>query len=946
LETRQHTIATALSNTSTWIFERPEFLDWVERRNISEHKGLLWIKGKPGSGKSVVMKNTLKRTTLSQPSSAIISFFFNARGGPLEKTPLGLFRSLLHQLLQQQRHLLSKFLPTYRTKRDTLPQGWKWQEGELCEYFSSIVTTAQVPSMTIFVDALDECEEEKVRRVVSFFAKLTSSAISSGCRLNVCMSSRHYPYISVPGCLEIFMECFNTPDISRYVESELWLQSEQEVDFQKEVAGKASGVFLWVVLVVELLLQKQDEGVTVNEMRQILRSVPDELDRLFTKYFDTINAKDRRKTLNLMQWILFAERPLTPMEINCALAFSVECPPKSQKSWQESDGYLDDARIEKVLRALSKGLVEITEVNPAGSDSDSDSEDSAPERIQGSRRVQFIHESVRDFLLHRDGLQLIDPGLGQSAVGKSHDQLTKTCIGYLSIEELQADLSSDIYVKDYDERRPAASNIVKSYTKYVFWDYAVRSVFKHATKAEYQGAKQRNLAQIFHWDRQSVFHFWRYFSDCLSTIEHRNTQGLDTVFLHVVSESGLTTCVSDLLDRGVDVNIRGGKFSYALAAAASKGHEATARLLLEKGADVKARTENGETALHGAAVNGHEAIARLLLEKGADVKAQNRTGWTALHRAAINGHEAVARLLLEKRADVKAQDQTGWTALHGAAGAGHEAAARLLLEKGADVKAQDRTGGTALHWAAINGHEAVARLLLEKRADVKAQDRTGWTALHRAAVNGHETVARLLLEKGADVKAQGRTGGTALHWAAENGHEATARLLLEKGADVKAQGRTGETALHWAADNGHEATARLLLEKGADVKAQGRAGETALHRAAGAGHEATARLLLEKRADVKAQDRTGWTALHWAAENGHEATTQLLLEKGADVKAQGRTGETALHWAADNGHEAIARLLLEKGADVKAQDRAGGTALHRATISGHEAVAKLLTPFS
>ena len=93
------------------------------------------------------------------------------------------------------------------------------------------------------------------------------------------------------------------------------------------------------------------------------------------------------------------------MEINCALAFSVECPPKSQKSWQKSDGYLDAAQIEKVLRALSKGLVEITQANPGGDDS----EKFASPRIQDSRRVQFIHESVRDFLLMHDGLRLIDP---------------------------------------------------------------------------------------------------------------------------------------------------------------------------------------------------------------------------------------------------------------------------------------------------------------------------------------------------------------------------------------------------------------------------------------------------------------------------------------------------------------------------------------------------------
>lgn len=51
---------------------------------------------------------------------------------------------------------------------------------------------------------------------------------------------------------------------------------------QKEVAAKASGVFLWVVLVVASLLKKKDEGGTVKEMQRILESVPKELDKLFT----------------------------------------------------------------------------------------------------------------------------------------------------------------------------------------------------------------------------------------------------------------------------------------------------------------------------------------------------------------------------------------------------------------------------------------------------------------------------------------------------------------------------------------------------------------------------------------------------------------------------------------------------------------------------------------
>lgn len=235
------------------------------------------------------MKNTLKWAKSNhQQSSAIISFFFNARGGPLERTSVGMFRSLLHQLFQQRRHLFSSFLPKYRTKRDTLPPNWDWQEGELREYFSDIITNANVSSIIIFIDALDECEAEEIRSVVTFFAKLTSSAASSNCSLNVCLSSRHHPNISVPGCVEVYMENGNALDITKYVESQLCLESEQGTDFRQEIVSKASGVFLWVVLVVEKLHQKQDDGGSILQMRRILESTPEELGELFTKYFNTV----------------------------------------------------------------------------------------------------------------------------------------------------------------------------------------------------------------------------------------------------------------------------------------------------------------------------------------------------------------------------------------------------------------------------------------------------------------------------------------------------------------------------------------------------------------------------------------------------------------------------------------------------------------------------------
>jgi hypothetical protein len=687
METRQNTIARAISNTSTWIFERPEFLDWLGGRNLNEHKGLFWIKGKPGSGKSVMMKQMLMQLRISQSSSAIISFFFNAHGSPLEKRPLGLFRSLLHQLLRQRRHLFTSFLPKFQTKQDTLKPDWEWGEGELREYFSDVVTSAQVPSMIVFIDALDECERDsEMRRVVSFLAELASSAVLSGCRFYVCMSSRHFPQISVLGCLEITMESWNASDIFKYVQSKLCLQDTAGVDFQKDVRDKASGVFLWVVLVVSSLLKKKDEGGTVKDMRRILQSVPDELDALFTGCFRTVSGKDRQKTLKLMQWILFAERPLTPMEISCALAFSVDYPPKSQKSWQKSDHYSDDdAQIERILQILSKGLVEVKVDDNSGYGVSGNKV--VRFRIQRRHVVQFIHESVRDFLLHHNGLQIIDPSLSQHAFGKSHDALTRACISYLSIEELQASLRTEELQIDQlsskHEKREVASKAVSSYRQYIFWDYAVRSIFEHAARADSTGLDQRHLAIMFNWDGQRVFHAWRYFNHCLRVTDYRDIQGSRTVFLHIASESGLLTCVSDLLGWGIDIDIEGGRFKFALIAAASQGHEAVVRLLLEHGADIGAKGDDGRTALHEAAENGHEAVVWMLLEQGADVDAKSDDGRTALHEAAENGHEAVVRMLLEQGADVNAMNYYGWnggTVLHEAASQGHASLMKMNPE--------------------------------------------------------------------------------------------------------------------------------------------------------------------------------------------------------------------------------------------------------------------------
>jgi hypothetical protein len=45
------------------------------------------------------------------------AYFFNARGNELEKTPLGMFRLLLYQLLDQDHLLYKRFIPMFLGKQ-------------------------------------------------------------------------------------------------------------------------------------------------------------------------------------------------------------------------------------------------------------------------------------------------------------------------------------------------------------------------------------------------------------------------------------------------------------------------------------------------------------------------------------------------------------------------------------------------------------------------------------------------------------------------------------------------------------------------------------------------------------------------------------------------------------------------------------------------------------
>lgn len=167
--------------------------------------GLFWIKGNPGTGKSITMK-FLYQTLQSQLRNAkmkdklkdkmVISFFFNACGNEFEKSTLGLYQSLLFNLFQLESNLQNALDRCQRSGyHHILESGWQLQM--LKEVFEDAVALlqAQRKQLYCYVDALDECPEDDVQDMISYFEDLVSSTDSQHFR--VCFSSRHYPQISI-----------------------------------------------------------------------------------------------------------------------------------------------------------------------------------------------------------------------------------------------------------------------------------------------------------------------------------------------------------------------------------------------------------------------------------------------------------------------------------------------------------------------------------------------------------------------------------------------------------------------------------------------------------------------------------------------------------------------------------------------------------------------------
>lgn len=464
---RRSKIPAAYTKTFQWMFdEGPQstiqwtnFAAWCRNRTTNDR--LYWIAGKPGSGKSTLMRylqdNPRTRALLqvwagSRKLLVASSFFWNP-GTAIQKSRVGLLRSLLYGLLQQCPEYTAVAAPwRWRSYDIGAKQLDPWTSEELSTALHELITALSASAcLALFVDGLDEVDGDDVERaeVIDLFKQLSSLPY-----VKVCLSSR--PWLIFRDAFEggpmLLLQDLTRDDIKSYVEDMLEkdkkfhdLMSYDSISCSQlvlEIVGKAQGVFLWVFLVVRSLLQGLQKEDGISDLTRRLRIIPDDLEAYFRQMMTTIEpfywkeatrmfrlALDGGGSLEAEAYQALSLSLMTVSFLRDAGAdpdFAIHTPileiPKSQ-----AEARLISAK--RRLDACCKGFLEAHTSNDAG--------------LFLNQTVELLHRTVSDFLRASETQTILDQ------YGREQDQFdanlfkAKALVAQIKMLSIEKDFSPE-----------------------------------------------------------------------------------------------------------------------------------------------------------------------------------------------------------------------------------------------------------------------------------------------------------------------------------------------------------------------------------------------------------------------------------------------------------------------------------------------------------------------
>ncbi|KAH7187396.1 hypothetical protein DER44DRAFT_130688 [Fusarium oxysporum] len=627
--------------TGAWLLNSPVFQEW--KLGSRQH---LWLYGLAGCGKTI-LSTTILDHLLQIDTYTTLAFFFDF-SDPRKQKLENLLRSLAVQLYhtgnEAARRLDNLFTSHDNGRRQP-------DTTALSACVDTMIQTAG--KVFIIIDALDECTtREELLHWIRGLASSNAQILVTG-RPEAEFQGEIPRSFDERNCILLDKKAINA-DIRSYVNVTL----EQKPDFvdkklsqgildeiRDKIGDGAYGMFRWAACQLESLAR----CLSPKAIKAALGSLPRDLNETYYRMLHNIPSEYKSGAIRLLQFLVYAKRPLSLSETIEVLATQID---------QEPRGFDVDGRLcqkADVLR-YCPSLVIIAKVT------------NYAETVE---ELHLAHFSVKEYLLEQ----------AQFDLESASNVITRTCLTYLGdIKNNCSTIRSDF---------PMARYAAEYWTEY-------------AVSAETSEEIVRITVKFL--KDETTFQLWCHLYQ--ADLPWEDEPGPPRApRLYYTCLAGLAGAARDLTTEGADVNAQGGEYGNALQAASSEGHLEIVQILLDKGADVNAQGGYCGNSLQAASYDGNLEVVQLLLGKGADVNAQGGEYGNALQAALNGGNLEIVQLLLDKGADVNAEGGEHDNALQAALNGGNLEIVQLLLDKGADVNAQ------TLQAASHGGNPEIIQLL-------------------------------------------------------------------------------------------------------------------------------------------------------------------------------------------------------------------------------------------
>ncbi|KAJ4354592.1 uncharacterized protein N0V89_006329 [Didymosphaeria variabile] len=973
--------------TGGWLRASKTFQGWKRpaSQDATARNNCLWIKGVPGSGKSVFSASTAKQ--LHDDGNIVLYFFFRQIVAT-NHDPKYLVRDWLAQLLPHTRWLHRRLDELSRSNT-----GISKNLATLWDVLIQALLRIDKPVYCI-ADGLDEMDDTHANFTEQLKTLGTTDPLFN---VKLLLTSRPIPRIeeSLRDHTIIGIKLDPTmlySDITHYVEvrldtlePKLGVAKYQEV--KEAICERAKGLFLHARLMTDNLITGLREGTIVEEtLPTSLERLPRNLKELYTEMLAEHSRRSgitQDQQFMILQCVVHSSRPLRLIELGSLIMML------------RSDTGMGLKEGKSLVRQSCGRLLEILE----------------------DESVSVIHHSFTEFL--RDTVR--DDGHGtfpKLDKGKAHAMLVNIALKYLDKCEVpenalwvnpedcdevtseEEDEEFDPYDhfdeldtrdgrSEEDNRKTAIVEALR--LKYPLLDYVTGNLSHHITKADQNDMSTYSILDDIFQPSRPAFTIWLL-------MQWKSYRPANVTPLHVAGYLNWHSYARHLISKGVPVDRKDAEERTALSYAAEEGHVNVMNLLLQHGAEPDSDDRYGLKPLHYSAQEGKTEVVRLLLARGVSpitLKTKTTPEWiaeqfgsdegeTPLEYACQHGHTDIIKEFLPLVDQEWRQKAFGWVR--------NVENVEAVLQAG-DISINQGDGlRTRLYQAASDFQVDIVRVLLKHGADPNARSRikrdntgshsAGWpspdgntyldgpTPLHgwanydywNRSYDGHGKASecfQLLLESGSDIHAEDGDGWTPLHCACkvqedsmlgswfDDAKDHLVKTLLEAGANPNVQMRHGSTPLHITS---RPEVINMLVEHGADANITDNHGHTPLMAYLAPGAEKKKSATFEKLLQISAQptqrQKGGDTPVHGLMrclpKLADPVLFQALIKAGLDVNTRNTQGMPPLlvmeendyadSWKDDEQscqtYEAVFRTLKDAGMDMSITDPAGRTILH------------------